>query len=91
VLLKVWRRRQNGTFAAVCIVWVRPDGEEDEEGVHFGSVAAHVFGTAPMMARARNSLSGANDNPPLPIPFVPATTAYTLSEPGDPIDHTNRW
>jgi hypothetical protein len=89
VLLKVWRRRQNGTFAAACIVWVRPDGEGDgegdEEGVHFGSVAAHEFGTAPMMARDRNDLSGATDNPPLPIPFVPVTMVYTLSEPGHPI------
>jgi hypothetical protein len=85
VLLKVWSRRQNGTFAAACIVWVRPDGEEDKEGVHFGSVAAHEFGTAPMMARDRNNLSGINDNPPLPIPFVPVTMAYTLSEPRHPI------
>jgi hypothetical protein len=85
VLLKVWRRRQNGTFAAACIVWVRPDGEKDEEGEHFGSVAAHEFGTAAMTARARNNLRGANDNPPLPIPFVPVAMAYTLPEPGHPI------
>jgi hypothetical protein len=83
VLLKVWDRRQNGTFAAACIVWVRPD---DEEGVHFGCVAAYEFGTAPMTAQARNNLSGANPDPPLQIPFVPAHMVYTLPEPGHPID-----
>jgi hypothetical protein len=80
------RGRQSGAFSAACIVWVRPDGEEDEEeGVHFGSVEAHEFGMAPMMARDRNNLSGANDNLPFPIPFVPVTMAYTFSEPGHPI------
>jgi hypothetical protein len=83
VLLKVWNRRPNGTFAAACIVWVRPDGEE---GVQFGSVAAYEFGTSPMTTQARNNLSGANDNIPLPAPFVPAPMVYTLPEPGHPID-----
>jgi hypothetical protein len=82
VLLKVWRRRLNGTFAAACIVWVRQDGVE---GVHFGSVAAHEFGTAPMTTQARKNLSGNTDNPPLPIPYVPGTMPYTLSVPGHPI------
>jgi hypothetical protein len=50
LLLKVRIRRLDGTFVAVCILWIRPDDngiEDEKEGsrLHFGSVAAHEFGT----------------------------------------------
>lgn len=85
VLLKVWGRRQDGTFAAACIVWVRPEGDEGGEA-NFGSIAAHEFGTAPMKARARNSLSGQNEDPVLPTPFVGADTVYAMPDLAVPFD-----
>jgi hypothetical protein len=75
VLLKVWNRRADGTFAAACIVWVR--GEDEGIECH----AAHDFGTAPINLQARNSLSGVNEDPPLPIPFVPADMQYLVPTP----------
>ena len=71
VLLKVWNRRAEGTFAAACIVWIR--GED--EGIECR--AAHDFGTAPINVQARNNLSG----PPLSIPCVPADMQYVAPTP----------
>ena len=83
VLLKVWSRRNDRTFAAACVVWVRGEDENIE------CRAAHDFGTAPIDAQARNNLSGANEDPPLPIPFVPADMEYTPPAPGRPIADRN--
>jgi hypothetical protein len=59
----------------LCIVWVR--GED--EGIECR--AAHDFGTAPINIQAQNSLSGVNEDPPLPIPFVPADKQYVVPTP----------
>jgi hypothetical protein len=75
VLLKVWNRPADGTFAAACIVWVR--GEDEGIECH----AAHDFGKAPINVQARNSLSGVNEDPPLHIPFVPADMQYVVPTP----------
>ena len=76
VLLKVWNRHANNrTFAAACIVWVR----SEDEGIECR--AAHDFGTAPINVQARNNLSGVNEDPPLPIPFVPADMQYVVPTP----------
>jgi hypothetical protein len=75
VLLKVWNRRADGTFAAACIVWVR--GED--EGIECR--AAHDFGTVPINVQARNNLSGVKEDPPLPIPSVPADMQYVRPTP----------
>jgi hypothetical protein len=85
VLLKVWMRRTNGTFAAACIVWVR--GEDESIECH----AAHDFGMAPIDTRARNNLTGTSEVPPLLIPGVPVDMEYTTPEPRLPItDHSDQ-
>jgi hypothetical protein len=71
----VWNRRADGTFAAACIVWVR--GED--EGIECR--AAHDFGTVPINVQARNNLSGVKEDPPLPIPSVPADMQYVRPTP----------
>lgn len=78
VLLKVWNRRVDRTFAAACVVWAK--GGDGNVGCH----SAHDFGTAPIDAEARNNLSGANENEPAPltVPTVPAGMAYTTPQPG---------
>ena len=68
LLLKVWRWRPDGTFVAVCILWIRPDDNEikdEKEGsrLHFRIVAAHEFGTDRMIEQEKNDfLSGQNNN-----------------------------
>ena len=74
LLLKVWNRRSDGTFAAACIVWVKGEGEGIE--CH----TAHDFGTAPVNQQSRNSLSGINEDHRI-IPFVPIDMVYTNPSP----------
>lgn len=77
VLIKIWNRRTDSTFAAACVVWIK-----DQAG-NIECLAAHDFGTAPIAAQARNNLSNQVDEqvPPLLIPSVPVDLAYTLPQP----------
>jgi hypothetical protein len=56
------------------------DGAEE---VHDTPSRASV--TTPLSSTFRNNLSSQNEDPVVPIPFVPVTMVYTLPEPGHPI------
>ena len=77
ILVKVWRPRRNGTFAATCIVWLR---QPNARIAHYGSVQAHDFGTAQMSTRARQNLLTQlrDENDQHTYPFVPDTMVYTM-------------
>ena len=77
ILVKVWRPRRNGTFAATCIVWLR---QPNARIAHYGSVQAHDFGTAQMSTQARQNLSNQlrDENDQHTYPFVPETMVYTV-------------
>ena len=100
LVLKVWRWRPDGTFVAVCILWIRPDDNEikdEKEGsrLHFRIVAAHEFGTDRMIEQEKNDfLSGQNNNDEdrscfviNSISFLLPRTEYKLPQPVFKIDN----